>query len=184
MASTVEPEPRASKSDSSTAPSRTLVDWDGPNDPSHPKNWPTRKKWTTLLPMSLFNFLSSMSSATMAPALADISKDLHFSSELQLIFSLSVFLLGTAVVPLLTAPLSEVFGRSLTLQTMNLFYIIFNTLCGIAKTPGQLIGYRFLAGLGGAGPFAVCSLQVHDAKLTDAACKDWQRHQRRSVQAA
>jgi MFS family permease len=119
----------------------------------------------------------------MAPALNDISKELHFTSELQLIFSLSVFLLGTAVVPLLTAPLSEVFGRSLTLQTMNVFYIIFNTLCGIAKTPGQLIAYRFLAGLGGAGPFAVCSLQMHHAMLTDSHCEDWQWYQCRPLQA-
>lgn len=50
------------------------------------------------------------------------------------ILSLSVFLLGTAVIPLLTAPLSEVFGRSLVLQLTNLSYLIFNTLCGAAKT--------------------------------------------------
>ena len=131
------------------------VTWDGPDDPENPKNWPTTRKWTTLLPMSLFNFLSSMSSATMAPALAAIQQDLHMQSNLIGILSLSVFLLGTAVIPLLTAPLSEVFGRSLVLQLTNLFYIIFNTLCGAAKTQNQLIVFRFLAGLGGAGPFAV-----------------------------
>ncbi len=131
------------------------VTWDGPEDPGNPKNWPTRRKWTTLLPMSLFNFLSSMSSATMAPALGAIQQDLNFQSTLLGILSLSVFLLGTAVVPLVTAPLSEVFGRSLVLQSCNLFYIIFNTMCGVAKTQNQLIVFRFLAGLGGAGPFAV-----------------------------
>lgn len=143
------------KAEETVATPRTQVDWDGPNDPEHPRNWSTRKKWTTLLPMSLFNFLSSMSSATMAPALVDIARELHFTKELLVIFSLSIFLLGTAAIPLMTAPLSEVFGRSLILQSMNLFYIIFNTLCGVAKTPGQLIAYRFLAGWGGAGPFAV-----------------------------
>lgn len=131
------------------------VAWAGPNDPENPKNWPTSRKWTTILPMSLFNFLSSMSSATMAPALDAIQQDLHFQSSLLVILSLSVFLLGTAVIPLITAPLSEVFGRSIVLQSTNLFYIIFNTLCGAAKTQNQLIVFRFLAGLGGAGPFAV-----------------------------
>ena len=91
----------------------------------------------------------------MAPALGAIEQDLHFQSSILGILSLSVFLLGTAVVPLFTAPLSEVFGRSLVLQSCNLFYIIFNTLCGVAKTQNQLIVFRFLAGLGGAGPFAV-----------------------------
>ncbi|CAD6593498.1 MAG: hypothetical protein ASARMPRED_007577 [Alectoria sarmentosa] len=93
----------------------------------------------------------------MAPALDAIQQDLHFQSSLLVILSLSVFLLGTAVIPLITAPLSEVFGRSIVLQSTNLFYIIFNTLCGAARTQNQLIVFRFLAGLGGAGPFAIGS---------------------------
>lgn len=93
----------------------------------------------------------------MAPALGTIQQDLHFQSSLLGILSLSVFLLGTAVIPLVTAPLSEVFGRSLVLQSCNLFYIVFNTLCGVAKSQNELIVFRFLAGLGGAGPFAIGS---------------------------
>lgn len=91
----------------------------------------------------------------MAPALYTIQRDLHFQSTLLVILSLSIFLLGTAVIPLVTAPLSEVWGRSIVLQSANIFYIVFNTLCGAAKTQNQLIVFRFLAGLGGAGPFAV-----------------------------
>ena len=91
----------------------------------------------------------------MAPALGAIQKELHFKSSTLGILSLSVFLLPTAFVPLFTAPLSEVFGRSIVLQSTNIFYIVFNTLCGAAKTQNELIAFRFLAGLGGAGPFAV-----------------------------
>ncbi|KAF6220568.1 hypothetical protein HO133_003001 [Letharia lupina] len=93
----------------------------------------------------------------MAPALNTIQQDLHFQSTLLVVLSLSVFLLGTAVIPLFTAPLSEVLGRSIVLQSTNVFYIIFNTLYGAAKTQNQLIVFRFLAGLGGAGPFAIGS---------------------------
>ena len=94
----------------------------------------------------------------MAPALGVIQEDLLFDSSLLGILSLTIFLLGTAFIPLITAPLSEVFGRSLILQSANLFYIVFNTVCGAAKTQNQLIVFRFLAGLGGAGPFAVSYL--------------------------
>ena len=96
----------------------------------------------------------------MAPALFTIQRELHFQSSVLVILSLSVFLLGTAIVPLFTAPLSEVFGRSIVLQTCNFFYIVFNTLCGRAKTQNQLITFRFLAGLGGAGPFAVSPFKL------------------------
>ncbi|PYH33093.1 putative MFS transporter [Aspergillus neoniger CBS 115656] len=128
-----------------------LVTWNGPEDPGHPRNWPMGKKWATIVPMSLFTFLTSMSSAIMAPALHNIQQDLHFSSSTMSVISLSVYMLGMAIVPLFTAPLSEVFGRMIILQVTDIFFIIFNTLCGIARTPNQLIGLRFLAGLGGAG---------------------------------
>ena len=96
----------------------------------------------------------------MAPALYTIQQDLHFDSTLLVILSLTIFLLGTAVVPLVTAPLSEIFGRSLILQSAHVFYIVFNTVCGAARTQNQMIVFRFLAGLGGAGPFAVSTFQT------------------------
>ncbi|OGM48423.1 MFS transporter [Aspergillus bombycis] len=132
-----------------------LVTWDGPADPQNPKNWPARRKWIVFVPISLYNMLSSMSSATVAPALSAIHEDLSFSSTTLLILSLSVFFLGSAIVPLFTAPISEMIGRVPVLLTMNVIYIVFNTACGAAKSPTQLIIFRFLAGLGAAGPYGV-----------------------------
>lgn len=53
-------------------------------------------------------------------------------------------------------PLSEIYGRKIILQLTNLFYIVFNITCGILKSTGQMIAFRFLAGLGGSAPLAVC----------------------------
>lgn len=86
------------------------------------------------IPMSLFNLLSSMSSATVAPALEAIADDLKIRSQTLLIMSLSVYLLGSAIVPLVSSPLSEMYGRVIILSASNIVYIIFNALCGIAKT--------------------------------------------------
>lgn len=132
-----------------------LVTLDGLDDPHNPKNWSARKKWLAFVPMSMFNLLSSMYSATVAPALLAIGEDLGFPSNTLLILSLSVFFLGTAIVPLFTAPVSEMIGRVPVLLTMNVVYIVFNTACGAAKSPTQLIIFRFLAGLGAAGPYGV-----------------------------
>ncbi|KAE8135383.1 major facilitator superfamily domain-containing protein [Aspergillus pseudotamarii] len=134
-----------------------LVTWDGPDDRQNPKNWPARKKWMVFVPMSLYNLLSSMSSATVAPALSTIGEDLGFPSNTLLILSLSIFFLGSAIVPLFTAPVSEMIGRVPVLLTMNVVYIVFNTACGAAKSPTQLILFRFLAGLGAAGPYGIGS---------------------------
>ena len=35
-----------------------IVDWDGPDDPENPLNWPTSKKLSTLSMVSIITFLS------------------------------------------------------------------------------------------------------------------------------
>jgi MFS family permease len=132
-----------------------------------------KQKWLSVVPMSLFNFLAAMSSAAAAPALSAIQKDLDIQSNTLLIMVLSVFLLGSAVIPLFTGPLSEIFGRVVVLESTNLFYIVFNTACGAAQTQNQLIAFRFLAGLGGSGPQAVrirCLTPMQIATIKKAAC--------------
>lgn len=52
-------------------------------------------------------------------------------------------------------PLSELYGRVIVLQLVNLLYLFFNLGCGLARTKSQLIAFRFLAGLGGSAPLAI-----------------------------
>ncbi|KAH9883830.1 MFS general substrate transporter [Xylariomycetidae sp. FL2044] len=52
-------------------------------------------------------------------------------------------------------PLSELYGRVLVLQLVNLLYLFFNLGCGLAQTQAQLTIFRFLSGLGGSVSLAV-----------------------------
>lgn len=52
-------------------------------------------------------------------------------------------------------PLSELYGRTVVLQTTNLMYLGFNLGCGLSKTKAQLIAFRFMSGLGGSAPLAI-----------------------------
>ena len=47
---------KSSKEENPRDPS--IVDWDGPNDPENPLNWPTAKKLATLSMVSIITFLS------------------------------------------------------------------------------------------------------------------------------
>ena len=91
----------------------------------------------------------------VAPAGDAIGKELviHDASVVQL--CLSVFLLGLGFGPLLLSPLSEVYGRRKVLLIGNLFYLIWNTLCGFANNQGSLIAFRLLTGIGASAPLAV-----------------------------
>lgn len=131
-----------------------LVTWDGPGDPDNPKNWPNRKKWMATITVSLFTFISPVSSSMIAPALGKITQEFNTSQSVGNL-ALSAFVLGFAVGPLFLGPLSELFGRRIILQLANLFYFVFNLACGFSQNIGQIVAFRFLSGLGGSAPLGI-----------------------------
>lgn len=91
----------------------------------------------------------------VAPALESIAVEFKITDDVLLELTLSTFVLAYAVGPLFLGPLSEIYGRKIILQLTNLFYIVFNVACGVSKSTGQMIVFRFLSGLGGSAPLAV-----------------------------
>ncbi|ESK91601.1 mfs multidrug [Moniliophthora roreri MCA 2997] len=151
--STVQDDLGSSLTLSETRIQETVISWNGPDDPENPRNWVNRKRWSVTLVVSLFTFISPVASSISSPSLPAISKDLNIvSGSILENMSLSIFVLAYALGPLIWGPLSELFGRLIILQISNIWFLIFNTLCGFARTPTQIIVFRFLAGFGGAAP--------------------------------
>jgi len=90
-----------------------------------------------------------------APALDNISRELHIPSGLQTNLILSIFLLAYSFGPFVLSPCSEIWGRKGLIQGGNLVFLLFNTACGISRTQSQLYAFRFLAGLGGSASIGV-----------------------------
>ncbi|KAK1766846.1 MFS general substrate transporter [Phialemonium atrogriseum] len=132
-----------------------LVTWDGPDDPQNPKTWTMRKKWAAVTIVSLFTLISPLGSTMIAPALTAIGRDLSIPSAFDQALTLSIFILAYAVGPLFLGPMSELYGRVPVLQLSNLVFLFFNLGCGLAQTKGQMMGFRFMAGLGGSAPLAI-----------------------------
>ncbi|KAI2786871.1 Efflux pump vrtL [Penicillium oxalicum] len=132
-----------------------LVTWDGPDDPENPKNWPTRKKWAATLTVSLFTFMSPVSSSMVAPALSTIAAQFDVTDQIISQLTLSIFVLAYAVGPLILGPLSEIYGRAIVLQLANAFFLVFNIGCAVSQNKTQLIVCRFFSGLGGSAPLAI-----------------------------
>ncbi|KAE8411492.1 major facilitator superfamily domain-containing protein [Aspergillus pseudocaelatus] len=144
-----------------------LVKWEGPDDPEDPKNWKTSKKWMAVITVSCFTFISPASSSMVAPALSIMAKDFHVTDEIESQLMLSVFVLAYAVGPLFLGPLSEIYGRVPVLQLANLVYLVFNVVGGVAKSKGEMIAFRFLAGLGGSAPLAIGGGVLSDLFTSD-----------------
>lgn len=70
-----------------------LVTWDI-DDPENPKTWSFPTRWAAVGTMSIFTFISPVSSSMTAPALDSIAAELNMSSEFEKELSLSIFVLG------------------------------------------------------------------------------------------
>ncbi|KAM3464017.1 hypothetical protein MY5147_003340 [Beauveria neobassiana] len=150
-----EDDDRGSNSKEQHAPDPNLVTWDGPDDVENPKNWSLNKKWLDVILVSLFTFISPISSSMVAPGLPAIGKDLHIDGRTEQVLVMSIFIAAYAVGPLFWGPLSELYGRRVVLQTSNAWFFCFNLGCALATTSRQMIAFRFLAGLGGSAALAI-----------------------------
>ncbi|KKY30732.1 putative mfs multidrug transporter [Diaporthe ampelina] len=151
-----------------------LVTWDGPYDIENPLNWSASRKWTATILVSCFTFISPFSSTMVTPALEDIGDQYDIPEGFARALVLSIFLLGFAQGPFVLAPLSELFGRVKVLQWANVIYLVFNTVCPFAKTKEQLYLFRFLSGIGGSAPQALCNGVLADC---------WRKEERGKGQA-
>jgi multidrug resistance protein len=132
-----------------------LVTWEGPDDPDNPHNWPKHRRWASTLLIAMFAFIAPMASTMVAPALDTIADDFDIESDIEKFLVMSIFLLAFAIGPFVWGPMSEVFGRVRVMQCANLIFLLFNTVCGFAKTKQQMMAFRFLSGIGGSAPQAI-----------------------------
>lgn len=75
----------------------------------------------------------------------------HNKSLLLTSLSVSIFVLGYVVGPLLLAPLSEIYGRRFVLTGANVFFCVWQIGAALSPNLSALIVFRFLAGIGGSG---------------------------------
>jgi multidrug resistance protein len=90
----------------------------------------------------------------MAPAIDTIAADLHMTTT-ESTMALSVYLLATAFGPLIIGPLSEIYGRKRIIHITNIWFLVWNLICGFSNSKGLLIASRLLAGFGASAVYTV-----------------------------
>lgn len=90
----------------------------------------------------------------MAPAINTIADELNMSTT-ESTMALSVYLLATAFGPMVIGPLSEVYGRSSIFHLTNIWFLVWNLICGFANSKGLLIAARLLAGFGASAVYSM-----------------------------
>lgn len=87
-----------------------VVEFEGPDDPKHPQNWPLKHK-LMISSILVFDSLSAtLASSIFSPAATAVGTEFHVGREVTTLGT-SLFVLGYAFGPIAWAPLSELYGR-------------------------------------------------------------------------
>lgn len=98
----------------------------------------------------------------IAPATPLIMTHFHSSSTTIGAFITSVYLLGYTFGPLVIAPLSELYGRTIVYNVCNFIFFIFNVACALSNNLAALIIFRLLAGIGASCPVTIGAGSIAD----------------------
>lgn len=97
-----------------------------------------------------------------APGLSAMQKDFHSHNSTLATFAMTIYVLGFGVGPLIFAPLSEVYGRSVIYKCCLAMFLASTIACGLSANLNMLVTFRFIAGCFGAAPVAIGGAMVYD----------------------
>ncbi|KAF2185206.1 MFS general substrate transporter [Zopfia rhizophila CBS 207.26] len=134
----------------------------GADDPTNPLNWPTWRKVTVVGIVSAIGFSTPFAADISAPSIPLMMESFNSDNETLAGFIISIYVLGNAVGPVLFAPASEVWGRSVVFHITNVVFLAFTVGCALATSLPSMLVFRFFAGCAGAAPLAVGAGTIAD----------------------
>lgn len=133
-----------------------------PNDKKNPKNFSKARKWYLTLILGLICFVVALGSAIVTGDMTGPMEYFEVSMEVIILASVTMFVIGFGVGPLVFAPLSEEIGRQLVYLGTLFVAIIFIIPCGAAKNIGTLIICRLIDGIAFSAPMTLIGGSLAD----------------------
>ncbi|KZO96495.1 MFS multidrug transporter [Calocera viscosa TUFC12733] len=124
------------------------------SDPGNPKNWSKGFKWWCTMVVAFTCFAVAFASSVITADLAGVSREFGVSDEVALL-SITVFVIGFGLGPLVFAPLSEMYGRR-PVYVLTLFLAVVFTIPGaLAKNIQTLLVTRAIDGICFSAPMTL-----------------------------
>ncbi|PMD30199.1 MFS general substrate transporter [Hyaloscypha variabilis F] len=124
----------------------TALNWDGPDDPEDPHNWPFGKKLMHIIAPAMISLTASFGSSVISPAFPTLQKQWGISSTVA-ILPLTTYVLALGLGPVIAAPISETYGRRIVYLVSNPLGAVFTLGAGFSQNIWTLCILRFFAGL-------------------------------------
>lgn len=128
-----------------------LVDFDGPDDPYRPINWPMHKKVSTTLLYGLVTMSATWASSAYSAGTQQVADEFHVGTQVA-VLGTTLFLVGFGVGPLLWAPLSEVYGRRVAVLVPMFVAICFSFATATATNLQTIMITRFFGAFFASAP--------------------------------
>ncbi|KAI2464874.1 MFS general substrate transporter [Annulohypoxylon bovei var. microspora] len=125
-----------------------------PNDPENPKNWSKGYKWYCTMVVAVTCFVVAFSSSVVTADIVGVADEFGVSDEVALL-SITLFVVGFGIGPMIFAPLSEVYGRRIIYGTTLLVAVVFIIPGAVAKNITTLLVARAIDGIAFSAPMTL-----------------------------
>ncbi|EPS93497.1 hypothetical protein FOMPIDRAFT_1026518 [Fomitopsis schrenkii] len=133
----------------------------GLDDPEHPMNWSRAYRWYLTMLGGLLVLNATFASSAPSGVEQELIRYFSFSQEVA-VLTISLFVAGYCVGPLLWGPLSEQIGRRNVFIISFLFYTGFQVGCALSRNTASILIFRFLGGTFAAAPLSNSGALVSD----------------------
>ncbi|EJU03367.1 MFS general substrate transporter [Dacryopinax primogenitus] len=124
------------------------------DDPENPKNWSKAFKWWCTMVVAFTCFAVAFASSVITADLQGPADEFGVSYEVSLL-SITVFVIGFGVGPLVFAPLSEMYGRRPVYVFTLALAVIFTIPGAVAKNIQTLLVTRAIDGIAFSAPMTL-----------------------------
>ncbi|KAF2156340.1 MFS general substrate transporter [Myriangium duriaei CBS 260.36] len=124
------------------------------DDPQNPKNWSKARKWWCTVIVAFTCFVVAFNSAVITSDIEGVVRTFNVSEEVALL-SITLFVVGFGVGPMMFAPLSESIGRKPIYTFTLLVAVVFIVPCAVAKNIETLLVCRFIDGIAFSAPMVL-----------------------------
>lgn len=124
-----------------------------PGEKANPKNWGYGYRWFLTMIAGGLVLNSTFASTSPSGILTDTERHFDASQEVT-ILTISLFVAGYCVGPIVWGPLSEAYGRRPIFILSFFCYTCFQVGCALAKNMASLLVFRFLGGCFAAAPMS------------------------------
>jgi multidrug resistance protein len=132
-----------------------IVDWDGSDDATNPRNWKQGTKTVQVLCVSAFTLYSNLAAVMFAPGAPALVADFHITNTMVATLTVSIYILGFVFGPFFLALLSEIYGRLWLYHICNVVYLAFMIGCALSTNTTMFLVFRFICGCAASGPMTI-----------------------------